>query len=1217
MAHASHSRLAGALLLLMLFVAAAPVFAQEEPPATLPLSENCTVSVLNRNAVVALDGSWIIPNVPAGFGMVRARATCVENGLTKAGESQPFLVTADGDVNVPPILLGETTPIPQLMTVTATLQSLASIGATSQLTVVGVYAGNQSRNITASTDGTTYASSNPAIATVTAEGLVTAVSSGTAILQATNEGASGLIAVSVVLSADSDGDGIPDDVEIREGFDPNDPNDALEDADRDALSNRDEITRGTFPNDSDSDDDTILDGEEVVAGADSFVTNPLSKDTDGDGVRDALEIQTGSDPTDRNSLNLAAALSSMEVEPPVFTLLVNTLIGEAYTQLRVTGHLRDGTTIDLTPTSRGTNYNSSNLSVCNFGAIDGRVFGSSDGSCVITVTSSGFTGTSSGVVRTFAPLALSSVSIPGYANNVEVAGAYAYVAAGSTGLQVVSVSNPAAPVVVGSRDTTGTAIDVRLSGRYAYIADGASGLQIIDIVNPTAPVIVGTGDTPGTAQDVAVADNLVYIADGSGGLQIINAANPAAPIIVGSVSTGAQTRGVDVSGTIAVVADDAAVRIIDVSNPAAPVVRGSVAIPGGPKDVRVVGNLAYVAAYTGGFRVIDFTNRTAPIQIGSLPTQFVPRDVEVAGRFAIFAEQLFPNAVPFVDVIAPNAPALKGIINFSPLGDYAGTGIAVSGPYVYMTGEFFVVGSDFGSSGNTRLFIGQYLPLEDLAGVPPEVTITSPVAGQTYIEETQLNVEATATDDVAVPQVQFYVNDQLAFVDTSAPYVYTFNVPAGIGSLNLRVQASDLGDNVGSAQVTVQVIPDPLTTVSGIVVDTDGAPVVGATVTTLDGLSAETGTGGAFSIYGVSTVRGDVVANARFTEPDGTLLTGSSPSVAPVRAGVTNVGTIVIAESVFEENIGTFVSSCDDCAFARILPFPFTFYGQTWNQVFVGTNGYITFGSGDSTYTETLPAFNSLPRISAFFDDLYGRSTGGLYINDTLPGRFVVTHKTVQHFSTGGSNTLQIILYADGRIQFAYRGMTALTNGSIVGLTPGPNKPFVQLNYSSTPQADVPPGTSVYEYFNSNNPFDLDFGYINFTPTAQGGYTVRTTTAPPAAQAMELSGAPAGTSAAALSAASNGETNATAQNVFAKAEVEVTSSRDLKYKGHTNTDAHGRFKLKKVPAGGVSVVLRRRGEIVGIGSGVFVPQAGGPNTFHIEIISPLAESKPPDTEGGQ
>ena len=72
-------------------------------------------------------------------------------------------------------------------------------------------------------------------------------------------------------------------------------------------------------------------------------------------------------------------------------------------------------------------------------------------------------------------------------------------------------------------------------------------------------------------------------------------------------------------------------------------------------------------------------------------------------------------------------------------------------------------------------------------------------------------------------------------------------------------------------------------------------------------------------------------------------------------------------------------------------------------KVFVGTNGYITFGSGDSNYTESVAAFNTHARISAFFDDLIGG--GGVWINDALPDRYVVTYNGMRHFSSGGSFT--------------------------------------------------------------------------------------------------------------------------------------------------------------------------------------------------------------------
>src|SRR5215207_6774601 len=112
--------------------------AAAQPPTKL--DENCIVSVLNRNVRVKPDGAWVLPNIPANFGLVRARATCVVDGETISGESAPFLVTANGSVDVPPIILGPTTPIPQSITLTGPASPLTQIGATTALSVTALYA---------------------------------------------------------------------------------------------------------------------------------------------------------------------------------------------------------------------------------------------------------------------------------------------------------------------------------------------------------------------------------------------------------------------------------------------------------------------------------------------------------------------------------------------------------------------------------------------------------------------------------------------------------------------------------------------------------------------------------------------------------------------------------------------------------------------------------------------------------------------------------------------------------------------------------------------------------------------------------------------------------------------------------------------------------------------------------------------------------------------
>src|ERR671931_244072 len=86
--------------------------------ALAQLNQNCTVSVLNRTVQVNPDGSWVLPNIPANFGQVKARATCVQNGVTTSGESDFFTVPANGVVNLPPIKMGSTTQVPASLTLT-------------------------------------------------------------------------------------------------------------------------------------------------------------------------------------------------------------------------------------------------------------------------------------------------------------------------------------------------------------------------------------------------------------------------------------------------------------------------------------------------------------------------------------------------------------------------------------------------------------------------------------------------------------------------------------------------------------------------------------------------------------------------------------------------------------------------------------------------------------------------------------------------------------------------------------------------------------------------------------------------------------------------------------------------------------------------------------------------------------------------------------------
>jgi hypothetical protein len=129
--------------------------------------------------------------------------------------------------------------------------------------------------------------------------------------------------------------------------------------------------------------------------------------------------------------------------------------------------------------------------------------------------------------------------------------------------------------------------------------------------------------------------------------------------------------------------------------------------------------------------------------------------------------------------------------------------------------------------------------------------------------------------------------------------------------------------------------------------------------------------------------------------------------------------------SLYTSTYGTLLSgpsNCDDC-YAGPIQFTGTgqsvnFFGTTYTGLYAGSNGYVTFGAGNSSFsTQPLDTQTVAPMIAAFYTDLDSRGddASNVYVNTDTEGEIVVTWENMGHFSGDYSvrSTFQILLRSD------------------------------------------------------------------------------------------------------------------------------------------------------------------------------------------------------------
>lgn len=161
--------------------------------------------------------------------------------------------------------------------------------------------------------------------------------------------------------------------------------------------------------------------------------------------------------------------------------------------------------------------------------------------------------------------------------------------------------------------------------------------------------------------------------------------------------------------------------------------------------------------------------------------------------------------------------------------------------------------------------------------------------------------------------------------------------------------------------------------------------------------------------------------------------------------------------------------ACDDCGAVVPIGFNFNFFGNVYSTIGISSNGYLSFGSNISTFSNFSIPSTSSPNnmIAPLWDDLYVFGAKGHIYTQTLgtaPNRtFVVEYANVDFFPTNGSGNLYfevIISEASGAITFQYQDMLSVNagrgggNSATIGIDNNGGTDGLQYSYDTVSVTD-------------------------------------------------------------------------------------------------------------------------------------------------------------------
>jgi hypothetical protein len=159
-------------------------------------------------------------------------------------------------------------------------------------------------------------------------------------------------------------------------------------------------------------------------------------------------------------------------------------------------------------------------------------------------------------------------------------------------------------------------------------------------------------------------------------------------------------------------------------------------------------------------------------------------------------------------------------------------------------------------------------------------------------------------------------------------------------------------------------------------------------------------------------------------------------TVLPVGQGATVAGIDLFASEI--SNRLDLLTDDSEMLFRFPDGFRFPFFGKTYTEVYVNSDGNLTFETGDGIPGAARDAerfLNGPPRIAPLFTDLDPGEFGEV-TSSTAPGEVTFTWDGVPEFAESGlrpGNRFSVTLFANGDIRFKY---------DLVSITPDPDEEF-------------------------------------------------------------------------------------------------------------------------------------------------------------------------------